>query len=452
MNPIWPRQGTALLAIACFLALASPGSAAATGINTISSPDTADDVGIHSSQVLDAVGNPVVSYYDQTNDALKILHCNDPACVGGDESIVTPDSAGDVGRFPSIVLDSSGNPVISYLVWSDFDLRIMHCNDPNCTGGDESIETPDTVGDLGGYNSLALDASGNPVVSYYHWTDGDLKVLHCNDPNCAGGDESITVPDPDSPTQVLGIFSSLALDPSGNPVISYTQWLTQDLRVMHCNDPNCAGGGENVASPDTVGDVGSWTSLKLDGSGKPVVAYRDDTNRDLKLLRCGNVNCSSGNVISSPDGSGNVGRAPALALDEDGLATVSYRDDTAATVKLLHCGSTACDGANVTTYPDGTSAALGLGSYLVLDAFGNPVMSYYDATNGDLKILHCGTATCSKASVGGIAELAGPDRLPKAEDVGSIHYVRVFARLRAVAIAVLPVAVMGALWWFRRRT
>ena len=43
------------------------------------------------------MGGPAVAYYDATKKDLKLARCDHPA--GGNETISTLDSAGDVGRF-----------------------------------------------------------------------------------------------------------------------------------------------------------------------------------------------------------------------------------------------------------------------------------------------------------------------------------------------------------------
>ena len=309
------------------------GNADCTAGNSITSPDTGGVVGYWTSLELDANGNPVVSYYDYTNHDLKVLHCGNANCTWGN-TITSPDTVDDVGSYTSLALDASGNPVVSYLKYTGYDLKVLHCGNPYCTAGN-SITSPDTAGEVGGATSLALDSSGNPVVSYYDAGNDRLKMMHCNDPNCAGGDESIVS------IEAVGWlgFTSLALDASGNPVVSYYDSINGDLKVMHCGDPGCWGEGDPniITSPDTEGDVGSYTSLALDGSGKPMVSYYDSTNGDLKALHCGDANCTYGNHITSPDTEGDVGYYTSLALDAQGNFVVSYFDSsTHEDLKVYH--------------------------------------------------------------------------------------------------------------------
>jgi hypothetical protein len=193
------------------------------------------------------------------------------------ESIVTIDSTGVVGWDSSLALDSSGFPVVSYLDETNGDLKLVHCNDANCVGGNESIVTVDSVGeagDVGVYTSLALDSSGFPVISYFDAYNSAMKLAHCNDANCVGGNESIVTVDS---AGYVGLDTSLALDSSGFPVVSYIDGTNYDLKLAHCNDANCAG--TTWTFPDVPPDHWVWQYVEAVFSAGLTAGYPDGTYR-----------------------------------------------------------------------------------------------------------------------------------------------------------------------------
>ena len=105
---------------------------------------------------------------------MKVAACTSVDCTGTAE-ITTVDSAGNVGEFTSIAIGDSGNPVISYHDGTNADLKVAACTSVGCTG-DVHIFTVDSTGDVGEYTSIAIEANGYPVISYYHRSNGDLKV------------------------------------------------------------------------------------------------------------------------------------------------------------------------------------------------------------------------------------------------------------------------------------
>jgi len=378
--------------------------------DTIVANDTLSSAGSFSSLAIDLADNPVIAYYSDI-DNLRVLHCNDNDCAGGDESIETPDSG---GLYNSLKLDGSGFPVIA----PSFDpsnptdeFKIVHCNDANCAGGDESSEVVDVKSR--GF-SLQLD-SGNPVVSYQRSTGQNIYLLRCDDPNCLTS--TITGVDTQG---AAGEYTSMQLSsPAGFPVIAYSN--NGKLGVIRCDDINCVNESDNDV--DTAVSNADFISIKLDLNEYPVVSYYDAAPRyDLKILHCNDVGCLGGDEsIETVDTLG--GESTSLQLDNIGNPVVSYIANDK--LRILHCNDPNCSGGDesIISVDDADPKANISGTSLQLDNLWNPVVSYYDDINDDLKVLHCDDPNCDTNVFTALAIASGTEVLR----VGDATYTRWFS-------------------------
>jgi hypothetical protein len=74
----------------------------------------------------------MITYYDAMDGDLKFAHCIDSDC--GQFTIKALDGAGsdDVGKYASMTVGVDGLPLISYYDTTNGALKMLHCGSPHC--------------------------------------------------------------------------------------------------------------------------------------------------------------------------------------------------------------------------------------------------------------------------------------------------------------------------------
>ena len=298
----------------------------------IQTVDSAGDVGMHTSL---AFGNgPAISYYDWSDSALKLAYDRN---YDGDftdtQEIITVDRTRSVGSHSSLAFGTG--PAISYHEGTNLDLKLAYDrnDDGDFTDADEII-TVDSAGYVGAHTSLAIGTG--PAISYYDIANGDLKLAYDRNDNghYQGAGEIITV---DSAGYV-GEYTSLAF--GSGPAISYYDWSNGDLKLAYDRNNNGDfADADEIITVDSTGNVGMYTSLAFDASGRPAISYYDVSNGDLKLAydRNNDGDFADAGEIVTVDSAGDVGEYTSLAFGS-GLA-ISYYDASNGDLKLACCST-----------------------------------------------------------------------------------------------------------------
>ena len=294
-------------------------------------------------------------------------------------SLTTVDSADEVGEDTSVTIGADGNPIISYYDYDDGALKVAACTNATCTAA--TITTVDSTADeVGEYTSVTVGADGNPIISYYDATTDDLKVAACTNATCTAA----TISTVDS-TGDVGEYTSVTIGADGNPIISYHDDAAGDLKVAACTNATCnpTVSDATISIVDSTGNVGEYTSVTIGADGNPIISYYDFTNGDLKVAACTNATCTAA-TISTVDSAGRVGWFTSVTIGADGNPIISYYDTTNRDLKVAACTNATCTTATITTV-DSTDD-VGRDTSVTIGADGSPIISYYDVTNNDLKV------------------------------------------------------------------
>ena len=248
----------------------------------------------YTSLALDASGTPYVAYMDGANsDKASVMKFNGSSWVNVGS---TGFSAGQAD-YTSLALDASGAPYVAYSDGANsYKASVMKYGSPemDVKGNNVSIADGDTTPSLTDHTDFGnADITGGTMDRIFTiYNTGDASLTLSGSPKVVIGgtnaaDFSVTA-DPTSPVAATSGSTTFTVhfDPSAIGVRSATISIANNDSDENPYNFNIQGTGTTAATTtwQIVGSAGfsadyaDYTSLALDASGTPYVAYSDWNN------------------------------------------------------------------------------------------------------------------------------------------------------------------------------
>jgi hypothetical protein len=270
-------------------------------------------------------GNPVIAYYDVTHGALGLATgtLNDGSVSWEHEEIDGyPNEQGldqgDRGAYASVAIDDTGTTWVAYY---DASLQTLRYGMRTTDATEWTLGVADTGGggtpDAGLFSAMALDANGYPVIAHYDRGRGELRVAHWDGSSFSGEvidagedseDASGTIP------ADTGKFASIAIV-DGFEYIAYYDVAGGNLMLA-----SGLPGNYSTEIIDADGDIGQWTSIVV-VEGTVHIAYQD-ISANAVMVASG----TPGNWVRSTVDQGKMIGADTAILNAPTGLVVAYQD------------------------------------------------------------------------------------------------------------------------------
>lgn len=272
--------------------------------------------------------------------------------------IETVDSVGEIGGYTSLALDSNFQPRISYYSSINKEVKYVVYSEDSW-----HIEVLDSVGYWGGHTSISIDSLDKSHLCYHDSEDDTLKYT-CYNGNQWNNEIVDAISSP-------GRFNSMILNSLDQPHISYSSGSTRNIKHAFFN-----GNQWQVEVVDSSGDIGHGTSISLDINNFPHISYIDYGNNYLKYTY------HDGNQWHTEiiDPTTEVRFDTALALNSQDIPYICYLDTNNSKLKLAYL-----DGNQWHIDVVDPMISVTMDVSITFDKEDKLHLSYHDDTNDDLK-------------------------------------------------------------------
>ena len=240
--------------------------------------DSSATVGLYTSQRLDSSHVAHIAYYDQANGHLKVADGNvaegwDIADVDDGAGTGPDGSDADVGAYAFLDLNTTEDPMVAY-----YDATNQRLKFASRSSSAWPVEVVDDAAGVGTYCSMSHHRTeGTVYIAYYDATHGALKVA-----TRTGVIWSIQTVDAGATGDAVGQWTSIRVDSMGDQHIAYYDVGNQNLKYAWFL---LGGEDWAVSTLDSAGYVGANAELAIGTDSEPVIIYQDQDNVDVKLAR-----------------------------------------------------------------------------------------------------------------------------------------------------------------------
>ena len=360
---IWPAALVAAIIATALLLAPADLSAQVEVVETAVSEGVP---GFWSDLEIDGERFAHIAFQDSATDRVRYAWRTDSGW-----EVETIDTLHPGGWYPSLALEASGVPHVSYFGYTagDDSVALFHAVKVDSTWNVEVVDIDSTILYFSSWNSIAIGDDGVPRIAYVENAPGRrLKYA-----TRSGGVWSSEIADS---TERSGFEAAMALDSNNEPGITHLRFFGDSLSVRYTFMEAGIWSTERIAV--TVEDIG-WAAVDVEPDGSPVVVYLLSNAHLVHYAE----RQEGGQWTSVFLDSGAVGadsRPVSVALDHQGRSNVLYYKGSSRDLRYARFYGNTPFRLDVDT-----GSNVGDFNSLRMDGDGNAHMSYFDRGETSLK-------------------------------------------------------------------